>query len=67
MLVDEGKLNWDDRMRDSKTSIREIDDSAAAPQVMEEGKLRPVAHSALDNNAPAVLVWTCAICARPHA
>ena len=42
-------------MRDSKTSIREIDDSTdvVAPHVMEGGKLQPVSHSALDNNAPA--------------
>jgi CubicO group peptidase (beta-lactamase class C family) len=42
-------------MRDSKTSIGDIDDSTdvAAPHAMVEGKLQPVAHSLLDNNAPA--------------
>jgi CubicO group peptidase (beta-lactamase class C family) len=46
-----GPLN----MRDSKTSIRQIDGSTdvVAPHVMQEGKLRPVAHSPIDNTAPA--------------
>jgi len=46
-----GPLN----MRDSKTSIGDIDDSTdvVAPHAMVEGKLQPVAHSLLDNNAPA--------------
>jgi CubicO group peptidase (beta-lactamase class C family) len=43
------------QMRDSKTSIRDIDASSdvVAPHVLEEGTLRAVAHSPLDNNAPA--------------
>ncbi len=42
-------------MRDSKTSIRDIDDAtdAVAPHALVEGKLQPVPHSPLDNNAPA--------------
>ena len=42
-------------MRDSKTTIRDIDASTdvVAPHVITEGKLRPVEHKALDNNAPA--------------
>jgi len=46
-----GPLN----MRDSKTSIRDIDDSTdvVAPHALVDGKLQPVAHSPLDNNAPA--------------
>ncbi len=42
-------------MRDSKTSIRDIDASTdvVAPHVITEGKLGPVEHKALDNNAPA--------------
>jgi CubicO group peptidase (beta-lactamase class C family) len=43
------------QMHDSKTSIRDIDDSsdAVAPHVLEDGTLSAVAHSPLDNNAPA--------------
>ena len=46
-----GPLN----MRDSKTSIRDIDASTdvVTPHVMVDGTLRPVAHSPLDKNAPA--------------
>jgi CubicO group peptidase (beta-lactamase class C family) len=42
-------------MRDSKTTIRDIDASTdvVAPHVITEGKLGPVEHKALDNNAPA--------------
>lgn len=43
------------KMRDSKTSIRDIDAStdAVAPHALDEGKLKALAHSPLDNNAPA--------------
>jgi CubicO group peptidase (beta-lactamase class C family) len=42
-------------MRDSKTSIRDIDASTdvVAPHALEDGKLRALEHSPLDNNAPA--------------
>jgi CubicO group peptidase (beta-lactamase class C family) len=42
-------------MRDSKTSIRDIDAStdAVAPHALDDGKLRPLEHMPLDNNAPA--------------
>ncbi len=42
-------------MRDSKTSIRDVDASTdvVAPHAMDEGKLRPLTHIPLDNNAPA--------------
>ncbi|MDQ6758739.1 MAG: serine hydrolase [Acidobacteriota bacterium] len=42
-------------MRDSKTTIRDIDSSmdAVAPHALEGGKLRPLEHMLLDNNAPA--------------
>lgn len=42
-------------MRDSKTSIRELDAStdAVAPHALDGGTLRPLEHMALDNNAPA--------------
>ena len=42
-------------MHDSKTSIRDIDDSTdvVAPHALVEGKLEPLPHSPLDNNAPA--------------
>ncbi len=42
-------------MRDSKTSIRDIDASTdvVAPHALEDGKLRPLEHMPLDNNAPA--------------
>ena len=42
-------------MRDSKTSIRDIDASTdvVAPHALENGKLRPLEHMPLDNNAPA--------------
>ncbi len=42
-------------MRDSKTSIRDIDTSTdvVAPHALEEGKLRALEHAPLDNNAPA--------------
>jgi len=43
------------QMQDGKTSIRDIDESSnvVAPHVLEECTLRAVAHSPLDNNAPA--------------
>jgi CubicO group peptidase (beta-lactamase class C family) len=46
-----GPLN----MRDSKTSIRDIDASTdvVAPHALEDGKLRALEHMPLDNNAPA--------------
>ena len=46
-----GPLN----MRDSKTSIRDIDDSTdvVTPHSLVDGKLQAVPHSPLDNNAPA--------------
>jgi CubicO group peptidase (beta-lactamase class C family) len=42
-------------MRDSKTSVREIEATtdAVAPHALEGDTLRPVAHKPLDNNAPA--------------
>jgi CubicO group peptidase (beta-lactamase class C family) len=42
-------------MRDSKTSIRDIDASTdvVAPHALDEGKLRALEHMPLDNNAPA--------------
>src|SRR5260370_9444653 len=42
-------------MRDSKTSIRDIDTSTdvVAPHALEEGKLQSLEHAPLDNNAPA--------------
>ena len=42
-------------MRDSKTSVREIDASidAVAPHIFSDGKLSPVEPKPLDNNAPA--------------
>jgi CubicO group peptidase (beta-lactamase class C family) len=42
-------------MRDSKTSVRDIDAStdAVAPHALDEGKLRALEHMPLDNNAPA--------------
>ena len=42
-------------MRDSKTSIRDIDANTdvVAPHAIDEGKLRPLTHVPLDNNAPA--------------
>src|SRR5277367_4151391 len=42
-------------MRDSKTSIRDIDASTdvVAPHALDDGKLRTLEHTALDNNAPA--------------
>ena len=42
-------------MRDSKTSVRDIDASTdvAAPHVFNDGKLSPVEPKPLDNNAPA--------------
>ena len=42
-------------MRDSKTSIRDIDASTdvVAPHAIVDGKLRPLEHLPLDNNAPA--------------
>jgi CubicO group peptidase (beta-lactamase class C family) len=42
-------------MRDSKTSIRDVDASTdvVAPHALYEGVLRPLTHSPLDNNAPA--------------
>jgi CubicO group peptidase (beta-lactamase class C family) len=42
-------------MRDSKTSIRDIDSSTdvVAPHSLQDGKLRPLEHMPLDNNAPA--------------
>jgi CubicO group peptidase (beta-lactamase class C family) len=46
-----GPLN----MRDSKTSIRDIDASTdvVAPHALDDGKLRALEHTPLDNNAPA--------------
>jgi len=45
------------QMRDSKTSIRDIDSSTdtdvVAPHALDDGQLKPVAHRPLDNNAPA--------------
>lgn len=42
-------------MRDSKTSIRDIDASTdvVAPHALDDGKLRSLEHMPLDNNAPA--------------
>jgi CubicO group peptidase (beta-lactamase class C family) len=42
-------------MRDSKTSIRDIDASTnvVAPHALDDGRLRPLEHMPLDNNAPA--------------
>ncbi len=42
-------------MRDSKTSIRDIDASTdvVAPHALDDGKLRALEHMPLDNNAPA--------------
>jgi CubicO group peptidase (beta-lactamase class C family) len=42
-------------MHDSKTSIRDIDDSTdvVTPHAMVKGKLEALAHGPLDNNAPA--------------
>jgi CubicO group peptidase (beta-lactamase class C family) len=42
-------------MRDSKTSIRDIDASTdiVAPHALVDGVLRPLEHEPLDNNAPA--------------
>ena len=42
-------------MRDSKTSIRDIDSSTdvVTPHALDDGVLRPLAHMPLDNNAPA--------------
>jgi CubicO group peptidase (beta-lactamase class C family) len=42
-------------MRDSKTSVHDIDAStdAVAPHALDDGKLRALEHMPLDNNAPA--------------